>query len=137
MVPTVRFSHPSRGRENRLIMIFAISVALMLLLAFGVASSIHAEVGGTVHETFSEPSAAAQTVQESDPAFTSGNLGGTAICAVGVLLALAVLWRLRGLRPFVSCSPANIFLRRASRITRHPGWPTTCLSLTQLRISRT
>lgn len=118
-------------------MIFAISVALMLLLAFGVASSIHAEVGGTVYETLSEPSAAAQTVQGSDPAFTSGNLGGTAICAVGVLLALAVLWRVRGLRPFVSCSPGNIFLWRASRITRHPGWPSTRLSLTQLRISRT
>lgn len=119
-------------------MISAISIALMLLLALGVASSVHAEVGGAVHET-SQQSASAHAVKESDPAFKSGNAGGAAVCVVGVLLGLAVLRRVREFCRSMSHSPDNDSFpcQRPSVITFPPVRPPTTSSLTQLRISRT
>ncbi|MCC2030536.1 hypothetical protein KEC56_13635 [Microbacterium sp. YMB-B2] len=124
-----------------LIMNIILSLAVIVLLAFGVASTVHME-----RSSDELPSTAAQSsIVSADRGLLASNdaapeaVGGAALCLAGALFSFVMLWRILTGPTLIGCTRGRgrELMRDMTQFSRSTRFRGLRPSLTQLALSRT
>ena len=127
--------------HQRLIMNLILSLAVIVLLAFGVASTIHME-----RNSDELPSVAAQSsIVSAERGLLASNdavpetVGGAALCLAGALVSFVMLWRILAGPTLIgyTCGRGRGLMRDMTQFSRSTHFRGPRPSMTQLAVSRT